>query len=127
MTSTVQSRKPGGEWQTRTAYVNGNKLVSRGCIMKTIDLELAPQKGRKLAEFLDGLAYVPSSAPGLQSYHAAQAIKAARLRVGVERQCTAVKKAVRQFNVTVSITTRPGRPGHAVRLYSPIKQMEILL
>lgn len=94
--------------------------------MQTIDLEIASQKGRKLSEFLDGLAHIPNAAPGLQSYHAAQAIKHANLRCGVERRCTAIKKATKQFNVVVSIAPN-GRGIPTVRLYSPIKQIEIYL
>lgn len=94
--------------------------------MQTLDLEIAAQKGRKLSEFLDGLAHVPSNAPGLQAYHAAQAIKNANLRCGVERRCTAIKKAAKQFNIMVSIA--PNRRGiPTVRLYAPLKQMEIFL
>ena len=94
--------------------------------MKTINLEIAAQKGRKLSEFLDGLAHVPSNAPGLQAYHAAQAIKNANLRCGVERRCMAVKKAAKQFSVTVSIAENE-RGIRTVRIFSPIKQMEIFL
>jgi hypothetical protein len=94
--------------------------------MQTIDLEIAAQKGRKLSKFLDDLAHMPSNAPGLQSYHAAIAIRNANLRCGVERRCAAVKKAAKQFNVMVSIASNQ-RGIRTVRLYSPIKQTEIFL
>jgi hypothetical protein len=94
--------------------------------VQTINLEMASGKGAKLTAFLDGLAHVPSSAPGLQAYHAAIAVRNANQRAGTERRCAAVKKAVKQFNVMVSIATNDrGLP--TVRLYSPIKQVEILL
>lgn len=94
--------------------------------MQTINIETANQKGRKIAEFLDGLHHFPSATSGLASYHAAQAVKAAMLRCGTERRCAAAKKAVKQFNVVVSIAVNErGLP--TVRLFSATKQIEMFL
>lgn len=94
--------------------------------MQTINLELARNKTKILAEFLDGLAHIPFDAPGLQSYFAAKGVVHAGLRCGNDRRLNAVRKATKQFNVVLSIGTNPrGIP--AVRIYSPIKQTEIFL
>jgi hypothetical protein len=95
--------------------------------MQTIDLETASQKGRKISEFLDGLHHFESATSRLAAYHAAQAVKAAVSRVGVDRQVTAAKKALKAFDVMVSFGQRAGRAGPCVRLYSPRKQIEVLL
>ena len=92
--------------------------------MKTINLEFARNKTRPIDDFLQGLEHIPCNP--LAYYHAAKAVTNANLRTGTERRCAAVKKAVKQFNVMVSITSNErGLP--TVRLYSPIKQIEILL
>jgi len=94
--------------------------------MKTINIEIAKQKGRILANFLDDLHHFPSATSGLAACHVAQAIKHANLRCGTERRCAAVKKACKAFNVIVSVA--PNERGiPTVRLYSPIKQIEIYL
>ena len=96
--------------------------------MQTINLEIAPRKGAQLTEFLTGLEHVAGGplSEGLRAYHAAIAVRNAALRVGTERKLNAVRKAVKQFNVMCSIANNPrGIP--AVRLYSPIKQIEIFL
>ena len=94
--------------------------------MQTIDLEIASQKGKKLRAFLDGLNHLPGSLAGLEAYHAAVAVRNANLRCGLERRVAAVKKATKQFNIVVSIGHNVrGIP--TVRLYSPIKQVEVLL
>jgi hypothetical protein len=94
--------------------------------MQTVNLEIAARKGAKITEFLKGLRYIPGGDEGLAAYHAAQAIKAGNLRCGVERRCAAIKKAAKQFNVIVSIAPNDrGIP--TVRLFSPIKQIEIFL
>ena len=92
--------------------------------MKTINLEFESNKTRQVAELLDGLGHF--GANPLASYHAAKSVTNGRLRVGVERQLRAIKKAVSAFNVMVSIATN-ARGFSAVRLYSPIKQIEIIL
>lgn len=93
--------------------------------MQTINIEIARNKIKILSEFLDGLG-VLSSADGMASYFAAREVRNAGLRVGTERKCAAAKKAVKAFNVMVSIANNPrGLP--AVRLYSPLKQVEIFL
>jgi hypothetical protein len=94
--------------------------------MKTIDLEIARRKTPVIANLLDGLAHVPAIAPGLQSYHAAKAAVNGNLRTGVDRRCRAVKKALKQFNVIVSVAGN-SRGIPAVRVFSPIKQTEIFL
>ena len=96
--------------------------------MKTINLETAARKGAILTEFLDGLEHLDGGAlsPGLRAYHAAIAVRNASLRVGTDRKLNAVRKALKAFNVIVSIVNNPrGLP--AVRLYSPLKQVEIFL
>ncbi len=94
--------------------------------MKTINLEIARRKTPVIADLLDGLAHVPSAAPGLQSYFAAKAIVNGNMRTGVDRRCAAIKKAAKQFNVIVSIAHNE-RDIPTVRLFSPIKQIEIYL
>lgn len=92
---------------------------------QTIELELARNKTRPVADLLDGLAHL-STANGLTSYFAAKAVTNAMLRTGTERRCAAVKKALKQFNVMVSIASNSrGLP--TVRIYAPSKQIEILL
>lgn len=96
--------------------------------MRTINLEIATRKGETLTKFLTGLEHVASGPlnEGLRAYHAAIAVRNATLRVGNERKLNAARKALRQFNVMLSIANNPrGLP--AVRLYSPIKQVEIFL
>lgn len=96
--------------------------------MQTLNLEIASKKGEKLTTFLTGLEHIeggPLSA-GLRAYHAAIAVRNANLRTGTERRCAAVKKATKQFAVMVSIANNErGIP--TVRLFSPIKQIEIFL
>lgn len=95
-------------------------------MQQSFNIEMASQKGRKIAEFLDGLHHFQSATSGLAAYHAAQAVKSAMLRCGTERRCLAAKKALKQFNVTVSIANNErGLP--TVRLYSAIKQTEMFL
>lgn len=96
--------------------------------MQTINLEIASRKGETLAEFLKGLEHVSGGplSEGLRAYHAAIAVRNASLRVGTDRKLNAARKALKQFNVMLSIANNPrGIP--AVRLYSPIKQVEIFL
>ena len=96
--------------------------------MQTINLEIASKKGAKLTAFLTGLEHVAGGplSEGLRAYHAAVAVRNASLRVGTDRKLNAVRKAVKQFSVMVSIANNDrGIP--AVRLYSPIKQIEIFL
>lgn len=93
--------------------------------MQTLNIEIARNKIRILSEFLDGLAHIEPS-NGMQSYFAARAVRNAGLRVGTDRKCAAAKKALKNFAVMVSVATNDrGLP--AVRLYSPVKQMEIFL
>jgi hypothetical protein len=92
----------------------------------TIDLEFTRNKTSKLVAFLDGLLHIESSAPGLASYHAAKAIVHGNMRVGIDRRLNAVRKAVKQFNVTVAIMPRSDG-NRTVRLHSAIKQIEVLL
>lgn len=94
--------------------------------MQSIDLEIARRKTPIIAELLDGLAHVPAIAPGMQSYHAAKAAVNGNMRTGADRRCNAVKKALKQFNVVVSIAVN-GRGIPTVRIFSPIKQTEIYL
>lgn len=94
--------------------------------MVTIDLSGGRNKKAQIAAFLDGLLHVPSDAPGLASYHAAKRVVYGALRCGHDRQLNAVRKAVKQFNVVCSIG-RNTRGDSAVRLYSPVKQIEIYL
>lgn len=96
--------------------------------MQTINLEIAVRKGATLTKFLTGLEHVPGGAlsAGLRAYHAAIAVRNAALRVGNDRKLNAARKALKQFNVMLSIANNPrGIP--AVRLYSPLKQIEIFL
>lgn len=94
--------------------------------MRSIDLEIAKRKTPVIAELLDGLARVPANAPGLQSYFAAKAAVNGNLRTGADRRCNAIKKALKQFNVIVSIAPN-ARGIPTVRIFSPIKQIEIFL
>lgn len=94
--------------------------------MQTINLEIATRKGAQLTAFLKGLEHVAGDAAGLRAYHAAIAVRNAALRCGADRKLSAARKALKQFNVMVSIGNNPrGIP--AVRLSSPIKQIEIFL
>jgi hypothetical protein len=86
---------------------------------------MARNKIGKIDTFLDGLGHFGDNP--LEKYHAAKAVRDGNLRVGVERRVAAAKKALKAFNVIVSIGSRPGRAGGCVRLYSPSKQIEILL
>jgi hypothetical protein len=94
-------------------------------VMNTVDLEIARNKVTILSAFLDGLAHI-DPANGMSSYFAARAVRNGNLRVGVERRCASAKKALKNFNVMVSVVNnRRGIP--TVRLYAPTKQIEILL
>jgi hypothetical protein len=94
--------------------------------MKTINLEIARNKTKTLEEFFDGLAYIESDAPGMQSYFAAKGVVHAGLRTSLERKLNAARKAAKQFNVMVTLgQNERGIP--TVRIYSPIKQIEIFL
>lgn len=98
---------------------------TRGKAMKTIDLEIARNKIKTLAELFDGLAHLGPN-DSLQAYHAAKGVRNGNLRSGLERRMRAAKKAAASFNVMVSIANNPrGIP--TVRLYAPTKQIEILL
>jgi hypothetical protein len=93
--------------------------------MQTLDIEIARNKIKTLSEFLDGTAHINPN-DGMQSYFAARAVRNGNLRCGVERRCAAVKKALKNFAVVVSVVDN--HRGHAtVRLYSPRKQTEIFL
>ena len=95
--------------------------------MMTIDLSNGA-KGKKatLSAFLDNLSHVSSCAPGLEAYHAARATVNGNLRVGIDRRYGAVRKALKNFNVTVSISRSPSGD-NTIRLHSAIKGIEIFL
>lgn len=93
--------------------------------MLTINLEIASAKGRKLTEFLRFTSHFGAD-DGLAAYHAAVAIRNGNLRTGLDRRVVAVKKAVKAFNVMVSIAEND-RGIRTVRLYSPTKQTEVYL
>jgi hypothetical protein len=83
---------------------------------------MAKSKIEQIATLLDGTSHFAENP--LASYHAAKLVRNATLRVGVDRQLAAAKKAVKAFNVIVSpVTDTEGRRG--LRLYSPIKQQEL--
>lgn len=94
--------------------------------MQTINLEIASRKGAQFTAFLKGLEYIAGADAGLAAYHAAIGVRNAALRCGTDRKLAAARKALKHFNVGVTISNNPrGIP--AVRLYSPIKQIEIFL
>ena len=60
----------------------------------------------------------------LEIYQAARSVRNGLLRVGVERQVAAAKKALKAFNIIVSVAfDSEGRRG--VRLYAPEKHQEL--
>lgn len=92
--------------------------------MQTVNLEIATKKVHKLTEFLKGLSHFGDD--GMAAYHAAYAVRNGNLRCGIDRRLNAIRKATKAFNVMVSVANNPrGIP--TVRLYSPIKQIEIYL
>lgn len=92
--------------------------------MQTIDLSMARGKLKKLDAFLQDLQHMGHDPLGI--YFAAKGVRDAALRTGTDRQLNAARKALKAFNVTVTIATNArGLP--SVRLYSAIKQTEIFL
>ena len=91
--------------------------------MQTRNIEISRNKVKIVSEFLDGLCHF-ETATGLTSYFAAKAAINGNLRAGTERRCMAIKKALKAFNVVVSIALNDrGLP--AVRVYAPTKQSEL--
>lgn len=92
--------------------------------MRTVDLEIARRKTPVVADLLDGLHCMGPD--GMASYFAAKAAVNGNMRTGVERRAAAVKKALKNFNVIVSVAPN-ARDIPTVRIFAPTKQTQIFL
>lgn len=85
---------------------------------------MAKSKISRIDALIDGTSHFGHSP--LAVYEAARAVRNGMLRVGVERQAAAAKKALKAFSIVVSVVLdSDGRRG--VRLYAPQKQQELKL
>lgn len=92
---------------------------------KTVDLRETRSKLKQLCDALDGTLHLPNGTAALATYHHAKAAVNGTRRVGTERRFNAIRAALKQHAVMVSMHSIDDLS--CVRVHVPAKKIDIIL